>query len=263
MNSSTHVAEGFAGVLKQWRKRRRLSQLALSTLAATSSRHISFLEKGRAKPSREMVLKLGAAMDIPPSDINAGLTLAGFANAFPKALLNDESVQTLKRVVDTLLNNHLPLPAVACDQSWEILNKNAAAKHLLELANMNSQTNLMQTLLAADQPDGPLINWPEVAQLMLRRLDAEQLQRPDDVQLQHVRSRLAGHPRLVAAPLSENTSLDVVVPIKIQADGVILSLISMVAQFGAVQEISYSGVHIEMFFPADDATEQYFASRVS
>ena len=256
MNNPQYSDDDFASVLKNWRKQRRLSQLELSSISDTSSRHISFLERGRAKPSREMVLKLGAAMDIPPGDVNAGLTLAGFAPAYPKAQLNDKSVQILKTVMQTMLDNHSPWPAVACEHSWNILSKNTAATHLLELAGLNTHTNLMQAMLKADDA---FVNWAEVAQLMLRRLDAEQLQRPNDTELQAIRRELANHPKLGSATLQESCELDVVVPVKIRANGTMLSLVSMVAQFGAVQEITYAGVHVELFFPVDEVSKRYFS----
>jgi len=258
MNMHQQIDEGFSDVLKRWRKRRRVSQLELSSLASISSRHISFLERGRAKPSRDMVLKLGAALNIPPVEVNAGLTVAGFAHAYPSAKLNDENVRALQSVMITMLENQLPWPAVACDQSWEILRSNTAATHLFELLGLDNQKNLMHAMLGADDPQGPLLNWPKVAQLMLRRLDAEQLQRPDDVDLKRIRMRLANHPRLRFSPIDESQTLDVVVPITLRCGASQLSLISVVAQFGGVQEITYSGVHIEMFFPADKATETYF-----
>lgn len=260
MNLSPLTDDGFADVLKQWRKRRRLSQLELSSLASISTRHISFLEKGRAKPSRDMVLKLGSALNIPPADINAALTVAGFAQAYPKTKLSDESVLALHNVVNAMLEKQMPWPAVACDHSWNVLNLNRSGSHLMKIMGLDNETNLMQAmLLGADKPE-VIINWPEIAQLMLRRLDAEQLQNPDDTNLKQVRHQLASHPRLAEASLPETNMLSVVVPVKVQVGESTLSLISMIAHFGAVQEITYSGLHIELFFPADETTTKYFES---
>lgn len=246
-------------MLKQWRQRRRLSQLDLSLIAETSARHISFIEKGRSSPSREMVIKLGAAMDIPLTDVNAGLLQAGYAQAYPKADINDGSVRVLQEAVSTMLDNHLPMPAIACEQSWQILQRNQSAKHLLQLMGIESEANLLNGLLSIGHENSPLSNWPKLAQLMLRRMDAELLYKPNDEALRRVRDQLSNHPRMALAPEFESDTLNVVVPVEIKTDAVELSLISMVAQFGAVQEITYAGIHIELFFAANDSTRKYFS----
>jgi len=261
--SAHNDSDGFAGVLRAWRKRRRISQLQLSCIASTSSRHISFLEQGRAKPSRNMVLKLAAAMEIPPMDINAALSKAGFSSAFPTADLGDESVKSLRHAVNYMLKNHLPYPALVVDQCWALLNVNPAADHLLQLLGPEQQDNLVFALLSADDADGPFINWLEVANLILSRLDAQQLQRPDDDALKSIRDTLRAHPRLREYEPEESQELSVSVPIKLKVGDEGLSLISMVAQFGAIQETTYAGIHVELFFPEDDVTDQYFRQLVA
>ena len=255
-----NTMDGFASVLRQWRKRRRISQLELSGIASTSARHISFLEQGRAKPSRNMVLKLAAAMDIPPLDINAALTKAGFSNAFPTAKLGDNSVKSLQFAVDSMLENHLPWPALVVDQCWDLLSTNLVADHLLQLLGTVEQDNLVIALLRADDVNGPVVNWLEVASLILSRLDAQQLQRPDDDALKAMRMKLRAHSRLRDYEPEESQELSVSVPIKLRVGDQVLSLNSMVAQFGAIQETTYSGMHIELFFPEDEVTDQYFKS---
>ena len=258
MSVTQNSVDVFANQLRNWRNRRKLSQLELSAIAAVSAKHISFLEQRRSQPSREMVLKLGLAMDIPSIEINAALTMAGFNTAFPKAKLDDKNVEPLRAALNSMLEKHLPWPAFVCDQAWNLHNTNSAAKNLLEVLGVSEHSNVMQAMVSADDPAGPFTNWPEVAGLMLQRLDAEQLQRPEDTSLRNIRSHLRAHPRLQREPLDESQELNVVVPIKFRVNGEDLSLISMIAQFGAVQEITYSGLHIELFFPEDNATANYF-----
>jgi len=205
-----------------------------------------------------MVLKLAAAMDIPPLDINTALSKAGFSIAFPTAELNDESVKSLKRAVESMLENHLPWPALVVDQCWALLNTNAAADHLLQLLGADDQENLVFALLGADDINGPFINWPEVANLILNRLDAQQIRHPDDNALKTMRMTLSEHPRLRDYAPEEAQELNVSVPIKLKIGDEVLSLISMVAQFGAIQETTYAGIHVELFFPEDEITDQYF-----
>ena len=244
----------FGDVLREWRGRRRLSQLELSLLSATSARHISFLEKGRSNPSREMIQKLAACLDVMPSEVNAAMVLAGFAPIYPKASLDDKSVATLRSAVDVMLDNHMPWPAFACDAAWNVLLQNKAATRILQLLGAANTDNLIAVTLAADSPQGTIINWPDVARLMLQRLNAEQLLKPDDQVLQAVREKLKNHPRIEEGVKGGESTLDVVVPIKLRDGDRVLSFISMIAQFGAVQEVTYSDIHIELFFPEDADT---------
>jgi len=246
----------FGEVLRSWRSQRKLSQLELSHLSNTSARHISFLEKGRSQPSREMVHKLARTLNISSSDVNSALVAAGFAPLFPKVELDSSSVSVLKSAVDTMLKNHMPWPAVACDAQWDLLASNTAAKHLLQLLNIEGN-NLMQAMLAADDIDGPIANWPEVARMMLYRLNTEQLEDPTNKTLQAVRKQLSSHARINENLPNSESELSVVVPIKVRTNDSELSFFSMIAQFGAVQEITYSGIHVELFFPADPETEEY------
>ncbi len=208
-----------------------------------------------------MVLKLADSMDISPADVNIALVKAGFAPAYAQAELNDNNVQLLRKAMDSMLENHMPWPAIVCDRQWELVSANPAALHLMEMLGAVGKSNVMQTILDADDIDGPFSNWPEVAYLMLRRLNAEQLERPDDKILQGIRAQLVAHPRLMDYVIEDDDVLSVVVPVNIRFQDQELSLISMLAQFGAVQEVTYSGIHIEMFFPADTVTEDYFENQ--
>lgn len=262
MSSPTHSGPEFGNVLREWRSRRRVSQLELSLLSATSARHISFLEKGRSNPSREMVQKLAGCLEIPPPEVNSAMVKAGFAPVFPKAELDDESVSILRSAIDTMLKNHLPWPAFACDDQWNLLQSNDSAKSLLQLLGAGDTSNIMHAMLSADDPDGPIINWPEVARLMLQRLNAEQLHHPANESLQAIRTQLLKHPRIHEDENTNELPLNVVVPIKLRDGEKEYSFISMIAQFGAVQEVTYSGVHIELFFPGDQQTESYLRDSI-
>ena len=184
---------------------------------------------------------------------------AGFAPVFPKAELDDESVATLKTAIDTMLTNHMPWPALACDNQWNLLHSNDAATLMMKLLGADDSSNVMQAMLAADDPDGPLINWPEVARLMLQRLNTEQLHDPANQTLQSLRSQLQNHHRINESATQDDQPLSVVVPIKLRAGDKELSFISMIAQFGAVQEVTYAGIHVELFFPEDAETVEYFS----
>lgn len=251
----------FGLFLRNWRSRRRYSQLELALAAETSARHVSFLESGRANPSREMVLKLAATLDIPRIEINNGLLSAGFAPIYPQLDKNAESLSAIRRAIDAMLANHSPFPAIAFDAQWNILQSNPAAIQLIKALNLDpaKATNVMQIMLATDAKESPFLNWPEVARLSLARLQTEQLQRPDDPALQELQKKLSQHPRINEGRGNEHKELGVVLPMRIRTPETTLSLFSMIAQFGSVQEISMAEVRIELFFPEDNATTEYFS----
>jgi len=256
--SDSSIGEAdFGQVLKGWRARRKLSQVELSGLADISARHISFLEKGRSKPSRDMVHRLARTLSIAPIEVNTALVAAGYAPLFPKAKLDSDNVKTLTVAVNALIEKQMPWPAIACNAHWDLIHANPAAVHLLHLMGAGESKNVMQTMLASCDPEGPIVNWPQIARLMLDRLSTELINDPTNATLQGVRAQLASHPRIHEDKLVDESELQVAVPIVIRTNGVELSFISMIAQFGAVQEITFSGVHVELFFPNDAATTRY------
>ena len=249
----------FGPILREWRSRRRYSQLDLASAADISARHVSFLESGRANPSREMVLRLANTLDVAAVDTNTGLLGAGYSPEYPRLDRDAESLTAIRRAIESMLTNHSPWPAIACDSSWNLLQANDPAVHLMRLLKVDELDNVMQALLQMDDPDGPLLNWPEVARLILVRLQAEQLQRPHDVGLTAISERLRSHPRINEGLDGRAPDPGVVIPMKLQVPETTISLFSMVAQFGSVREITMSDVQIELFFPEDDATVEYFA----
>jgi len=254
----------FGSILREWRNRRRFSQLDLASAADISARHVSFMESGRANPSREMVIRLANTLNIEPVDVNAGLLSAGYSPAFPVLDRDADSLSAIRRAIDSVLANHSPWPAIACDATWNLLQANDAALHVMQLFNLPSADNIMQALLSSDDPAGPLLNWPEVARLILMRLQAEQLQRPHDELLAAVAEQLRNHPRIGEDIDAAASDPGVVIPLKVRATaGETISLFSMLAQFGSVREITMSDMKIELFFPADDDTVEYFAKLVN
>ncbi|MEM7259444.1 MAG: helix-turn-helix domain-containing protein [Pseudomonadota bacterium] len=251
----------FGSTLREWRARRRLSQLDLAGAADISARHVSFLEKGRANPSRDMVLLLGSTLDIPLAEVNNGLLSAGFAAAYPQLTPDALAMQCLERAVATMLDNHQPWPAIACDAHWNLQRANNAASHIIDLlgaaTGADNCTNVMALMLQCDDPDGPIANWPEVARLLLARLRTERLAAPDNEVINQTIAALTAHPRINEAKHNTLQQADVVIPLQIRTGDITLSLFSMIAQFGSVQELSMSNLRIELFFPQDDTTTDY------
>lgn len=209
-----------------------------------------------------MVLRLVRALDVPPVEANAGLLSAGFAPVFPQHAVDDASVAMLRRAMSTTLANHSPWPAIACDAHWNLLEANPAAAQLLSLMRVDGCNNLIETLLLADDVQGPLLNWPEVARSLLQRLRVEALELPPASPLHGLIARLGKHPRLLEGDEEQGDTVDVVVPMRMKAGELELSFFSMIAQFGSVQEVTLCDVRLELFYPTDDVTTDYLASLV-
>ena len=149
---------------------------------------------------------------------------------------------------------------MAFDAQWNLLQSNPAAVQLMQPLNAEKATNVLQVILAAGAVDSPLLNWPEVARLALARLRTERLQKPNDPVLQALQKSLSQHPRISERLASSQQALNVVLPLQIRTPKTTLSLFSMIAQFGSVQEISMADVRVELFFSEDHTTEEYFSA---
>lgn len=169
------MPHGFGSRLRWWRKRRGLSQLDLASVAGTSQRHVSFLESGRSQPSREMVLCLAAALDVPLRQQNALLLAAGFAPVWRESHLTAPELAVVNQALDRLLAQQEPFPAVVVDRRWNLLRANAGAGRLIAFLTGPTPApapagavNLAEWLLSPDGPRPYLVNWPEVVIHLLR-----------------------------------------------------------------------------------------------
>ncbi|MEL7214759.1 MAG: helix-turn-helix transcriptional regulator, partial [Pseudomonadota bacterium] len=162
----------FGDTLKTWRKRRRLSQLDLAGEAEVSSRHISFLESGRSRPSRGMVLRLAQRMDLPHSARNDLLTAAGFAPAAAPAR-HDDALAPVREALSWTLQAHMPYPAYAVDRYWHILEMNATATRMLGAVGLGVGESLVEHLLSNAALGAALVNYDEVLRHSLARLRTE------------------------------------------------------------------------------------------
>lgn len=245
----------FGGILRNWRQQRRLSQLDLALAAGVSSRHLSFLESGRAAPSRAMILRLASALDMPRPAANDALKAAGFAAVFPRLDRHAPDLAPVRRAISMTLRNHAPFPGVAIDRTWNLIDANEPARALF--APFAPASNMIEILVAAAQGD-LISNWEETAFLALMRLRAEIAHLGDDEALRALASRLAEHPRLAAADAGAVDFNQAVIPTTLNVSGRRLSLFSTIAQFGSVQEVEASEIRIELMFPGDDATAAFF-----
>lgn len=251
---------GFAALLKTWRHKRRLSQLDLALSAGVSQRHVSFLELGRANPSRNMILQLSETLEVPLRERNSWLTAAGFAPLFRARPLDDPQMDQVMAAVRMMLRSHAPFPAVAIDRAWNIRLSNGPFDMLSGLMGEDlwarvggAERNLMRLFFHPDGVRPLIVNWALVGPLLWRRAQRE-AQALGGQEMQAVLDELA--------PFQDETvwaaadaALVPVLPFEIAAPGLSLSLFAVIATFGTAQDVTADELRIETLFPADAATE--------
>ncbi len=245
-------------LFREWRQRRRLSQMELALGADISPRHLSFLETGRSTPSREMVLHLAEQLDVPLRERNSLLLAAGYAPAFRERPLDDPALADARQAVDLLLAGHEPYPALAIDRHWTLLAANGAARRLLAGVPASQLQPPLNVLRLSLHPEGLA---PRIANLSEWRLHLlARLRRQVDITadpiLADLMRELQDYPVAAgAAPgAAEPASASVVVPLRLVAGPVTLNLISTTTVFGTPVDITLSELALETFFPADAAT---------
>lgn len=243
----------FGSQLKTWRERRRLSQLDLGLSANISARHLSFLETGRSKPSRPMVLMLCEQLDVPRTERNAFLGAAGFAPVYRSRDWSDDEMAPVRAAVEWTMTRHDPYPAFVIDRHWTLIkvNRSAAAMLGLDLAEGSS---LLDAMTDVEMTKALFENWEEVMHHMLARLRTESLHLGGDDVLDAAAAKLSEALGKTASVPTD--TLAAVVPARYRAGEMTLSLLSTIAQFGTAEDIALADLRIEMLFPADDSTKQ-------
>jgi transcriptional regulator with XRE-family HTH domain len=251
-------------LLRSWRQRRRLSQLALACDADISQRHLSFVESGRALPSRDMILHLAEQLDIPQRDRNALLVAAGFAPFFRERPLSDPALQSACKAVDLVLKGHEPCPALAVDRHWTLVAANRAVAPLLtkvDPALLQPPVNVLRLSLHPAGLAPRIVNLAEWRAHVLARL-RRQVDASADRVLDDLLKELRGYPsrqgehKWGAHKGSDGAAecAGVVVPLQLASESGVLSFISTTTVFGTPIDITLSELAIESFFPADAAT---------
>lgn len=248
---------GVGEIIKEWRTIRRFSQLDLSLEANTSARHLSFVESGRANPSRTMVLRLASALQMPRDVANDALRAAGFAPAYPQLAADAPDLGPVRAAVATMLSNHEPYPAICVDRHWDITAANGGAARLFSALGLAGQTNMIEALIAAGESNS-IENWEETALLALARARAELMHLGADERLKMLTQRLAGHRRIANGDHSAIDLAQAVIPTSFRVGATLVSMFATIAQFGTVQDVTASEIRVEMMFPADEASRNWF-----
>jgi len=251
--------QDFASKLRGWRQRRGFSQLDLALRADISQRHLSFLELGRAAPSRDMVVRLATALDVPLRQQNALLLAAGFAPMWRESGLDDAQLSGVSEALDYIMAQQEPYPAVAVDRHWNLLKANGGAVRLVEFLigplPPDAKVNLADALVGPDVLRPFLLNWKEVVRHFIRSVEADAAAdaQPETAALlerllayEGVRALLRPGPvETVAAP---------VLPMHFCKGDVSLKLFTTIATLGTPQDIALQELRIESFFPMDRET---------
>ena len=242
--------------LRQWRQRRHLSQLDLAGDAEISARHLSFVETGRAAPSRDMVLKLAERLDVPLRERNVLLVAAGFAPAFPQRSLDDPALKSARAAIDLVLRAHEPNPALAYDRHWNLVSANRMVAPLLEGIPQRLLGQPLNILRLAFHPEAlapRTVNLAEWSSHLLERLH-RQCEATADPDLLKLYSELRAYP--IPARSGPLSSDNVAIPFKLRHGGDVLSFISTTMIFGTPVDITLSELALETFFPADELTAE-------
>jgi transcriptional regulator with XRE-family HTH domain len=246
-------------LLREWRQRRRLSQLDLACEAAVSTRHLSFLETGRAQPSREMVLLLAERLDVPLRERNALLVAAGFAPVFTERPLTDPALDVARRAVNLVLTGHEPYPALAIDRHWTLVAANRAVAPLLagiEPSLLQPPVNVLRLSLHPGGIAPRIVNASEWRTHIVERL-RRQVAATADATLGALLEELRCYPLVgdgTSRPEAPGDFGGVIVPLRLRTEAGVLSFVSTTTIFGTPVDVTLSELAIESFFPADLAT---------
>ena len=255
--------QDFAARLRWWRQRRGWSQLDFAARAGISQRHLSFLELSRASPSREMVIRLAGALDVPLRQQNALLLAAGFAPIWQETDLAAPELALVRAAIDYVLAQQEPFPAVAVDRHWNLLQANQGALRVVEFlvgpVAADAKVNLADTLVAPDVLRPHLVNWAAVVRYFIRSVEADAAA-DGSAETAALLERLLAYKGVAAALRggggggAGNGGAGPVLPMRFRKEEVTLQLFTSIATLGTPQDVTLQELRIESFFPMDRAT---------
>ncbi|RYG49251.1 XRE family transcriptional regulator [bacterium] len=252
---ATATARPIGEHLRDWRTRRRLSQLELAYDTEISPRHLSFVETGRSTPSREMILRLAEQLEVPLRDRNTLLLAGGYAPIYDQRSLDDPAMKHVREAIDLVLKGHEPYPALALDRHWNLMAANRAVAPLLagvSSALREPVTNVIRLSLHPEGLASRIVNLSEWRAHLIGRL-RHQAETTGDPILADLLTEVAAYP---AADGGIEEANDVAVPLRLRTEAGVLSFISTTTVFGTPLDVTLSELALESFFPADAATAE-------
>ncbi len=250
----------FGEHLRHWRQHRRLSQLALAHEAEVSTRHLSFVETGRAVPSREMVLRLSERLEIPLRERNALLVAAGYAPMYRERALADPALDATRQAVELLLKSHEPFPALAIDRHWNLVAANRMLPHLLaqaDVALLQPPVNVLRLSLHPQGLASSIVNLLQWRGHLFERL-RQQITATADPVLAALLEELRAYPVPTCATQQrlDGEHAGVVIPLQFRTAAGVLTFISTTTVFGTAVDVTLQELAMETFFPADAFTRE-------
>jgi len=250
-------------LLREWRQRRKLSQLALALAAGVSQRHLSFVESGRTRPSRDMVLRLATCLELPLRERNRMLLAAGFAPLYPERPLDDPALGAARAAIERVLLAHEPYPALAVDRHWTLVAANRAVGPLLAGASPALLAPPLNVLRLTLHPEGVaprIVNYGQVRAHLLERLH-QQVGASGDDALAALYDELRGYPPPARdgarrSPAIASEGAGVFVPLQLATDDGVLAFLSTTTVFGTPVDVTLAELALECFFPADAETAE-------
>jgi transcriptional regulator with XRE-family HTH domain len=246
-------------LLREWRQRRRLSQLALACEAEISTRHLSFLETGRSQPSREMILHLSEELSVPMRDRNILLVAAGFAPIFPERALEDPALQSVRKAIDLVLESQKPFPAFAIDRHWNLMASNGALPEIYEGVSPSLLQAPINALRLTLHPEGlapHIVNLSEWRAHSLSRL-RHQIEITADPVLINLQREVSSYPASPAKPTADPAAINsVAIPFQLRTSLGLLSFFTTTTLFGSPLDVTLSELALECFYPADAETAE-------
>jgi transcriptional regulator with XRE-family HTH domain len=261
----TEVADRprIGALLRDWRQRRRMSQLDLALEAGVSARHVSFVETGRSRPSAEMVVQLAEHLDVPLRDRNALLLAAGYAPAYAQRDLDEPAMGPVREAIDRVLRGHEPYPAIVVDRHWGLVAGNRAVPLLIAGAAAHLTEPPVNVLRLSLHPEGMaprIVNLGEWRAHLLDRLGRQAVVSGDPA-LFALHEELAGYPGGLPGHAPDLEAGAIAVPLRLRVADEELAFISTATTFGTATDITVSELAIESFFPADAATARALEAR--
>jgi transcriptional regulator with XRE-family HTH domain len=267
-NGSVIEPTGIGPLLRRWREARRLSQLELALEAEVSTRHISFLETGRAEPSREMLLRLANVLDVPLRERNLLFLAAGFAPVYRETRLDDPRMAQMRAVVEIILKSNEPRSAIAHDRHWNIVMANQAFVRFLKVVTAMATDlapfrvasapalNVMRLVFDPNGVRRVITNWEAIAKSLLNEAFRRLAWTRDEVLKRLITEVLSypGVPSRWCEPELE-TPYELILPLELNLDGEIARMFSTVTTVSAPHDVTLQELHVEVFYPTDSVTE--------
>jgi len=254
------MASPVGTLMRHWRRERRMSQLGLAGEAGVTQRHVSFVESGRTQPSREMVLALARALDVPLRERNQMLLAAGYAPHYRETGLDDDALALVRSALDRVLAHQEPYPAVVMDRHWDITDANAAARAMFTFlldGAPPAPANVVRLMFTRLRPH--VANFEQTGEALIARVHREAVGGIPDPRTAALLDEVLAQPGVPPAWRTPDfaRTASPVLPVRFAKDGVEVGYFSLVTTVGTPQDVTLQEIRIESFFPADPATAEY------